>query len=177
MSAGNGAPIADAEALRFAQLADIYINNYASFVRLACLLLGSSADAEEVVQDAYLHVAKVNPALADDRVLYSYLRTAIVNGCRHRLRRLSVLASKYRLLWQPQADSDERGLRNAQASEAFRRVAALPKRQREAVVCRYYLDMSTADIAATLGISEGAVKGYLSRAVATLRRELEEHRD
>ncbi|HEX7716677.1 MAG TPA: sigma-70 family RNA polymerase sigma factor, partial [Marmoricola sp.] len=51
-------------------------------------------------------------------------------------------------------------------------LAALPTRQREVLALRYYLDLSEADIAATLGISRGAVKSHASRGVAALRERL-----
>ena len=50
----------------------------------------------------------------------------------------------------------------------------LPDRQREVLALRYYLDLSEADIAATLGISRGAVKSHASRGVAALRTLMED---
>jgi RNA polymerase sigma factor (sigma-70 family) len=67
----------------------------------------------------------------------------------------------------PTPDSDRRGA----VLDAMR---ALPDRQREVLALRYYLDLSEADIADTLGISRGAVKSHASRGSATLRSLLEE---
>ena len=53
--------------------------------------------------------------------------------------------------------------------EAFRR---LPARQREVLALRYYVDMSVADAAATLHISEGAVRSTASRGLDALARIL-----
>jgi RNA polymerase sigma factor (sigma-70 family) len=50
---------------------------------------------------------------------------------------------------------------------------ALPRRQRECLVLRYYLDLSEAEIASTLGISNGSVKSHASRGLAALARRLE----
>ena len=50
----------------------------------------------------------------------------------------------------------------------------LPRRQREVIALRYYLDLSEADIAETLGISTGAVKSHASRGSAALRERLAE---
>ena len=50
----------------------------------------------------------------------------------------------------------------------------LPERQREAIVLRYYADLSEADIAATMGISRGAVKSHTARGMAALRAALEQ---
>ena len=61
------------------------------------------------------------------------------------------------------------------ASEAvLDAMRALPDRQREVLALRYYLDLSEADIAATLGISRGAVKSHASRGAAALRHLLQE---
>ena len=62
--------------------------------------------------------------------------------------------------------------RRGQVLEALQR---LPRRQREVLVLRYYLDLDEAGIAETLGISRGAVKSHASRGAATLRTLLEEH--
>ena len=53
-------------------------------------------------------------------------------------------------------------------------LAALPPRRREVLVLRYYLDLPEAQIAATMGISKGAVKSHTARAIASLRAVLEQ---
>jgi RNA polymerase sigma factor (sigma-70 family) len=50
----------------------------------------------------------------------------------------------------------------------------LPERQREALVLRYYADLSEAEIAATMGISRGAVKSHTARGMSALRAALEQ---
>jgi RNA polymerase sigma factor (sigma-70 family) len=54
-------------------------------------------------------------------------------------------------------------------------IAALPPKRRAAVVLRFYLDLSEADIAETLGVRPGTVKSLLSRGLAELRSALHEH--
>jgi RNA polymerase sigma factor (sigma-70 family) len=56
-------------------------------------------------------------------------------------------------------------------------LATLPARQREVLALRYYLDLSEADIASTLGISRGAVKSHASRGTAALRTRLSPEED
>ena len=51
-------------------------------------------------------------------------------------------------------------------------LARLPRRQREVLALRYYLDLSEREIAETLGISPGAVKSHASRGADALRRSL-----
>ena len=53
-------------------------------------------------------------------------------------------------------------------------IQQLPDRQREVLALRYYLDLSEAEIAETLGISRGAVKSHASRGVAALRTLMED---
>ena len=53
-------------------------------------------------------------------------------------------------------------------------IRALPDRQREALVLRFYLDMSEEEAARAMGISRGTVKSATSRAVAALGRMLKE---
>jgi RNA polymerase sigma-70 factor (sigma-E family) len=69
---------------------------------------------------------------------------------------------------EPISNEDAAVLRVALA-EALR---ALPQRQRDAVVLRYLVDLSEADVAATLGVAPGTVKSHLHRAVEHLRRVL-----
>ena len=53
-------------------------------------------------------------------------------------------------------------------------VRHLPARQREALVLRYYLDLSEAQTAEVMGVSAGAVKSHTARALAALRRVLDQ---
>lgn len=63
----------------------------------------------------------------------------------------------------------------AQRSELFTAFGELPRRQREVLVLRYYLDLSVADAAGALGISEGAVRSTASRGLAALAIILHAH--
>jgi RNA polymerase sigma-70 factor (sigma-E family) len=142
-------------------LRDLYQEHRWSLVRLASLLLHDPVDAEEVVQDAFVqaHVAWVR--LRDPEKALPYLRSAVLNGCRSRLRHRKVVAR-----FEPRAPSPS--LSPEAATEA-----ALPERQRECLVLRYYLDLSEAEIATTLGISTGSVKTHAHRGLATLAARLE----
>ena len=59
--------------------------------------------------------------------------------------------------------------------DVARALEALPRRQREVAVLRYLLEMSTAEVAAALGIAEGTVKSSLARARAHLAEALQLH--
>jgi RNA polymerase sigma-70 factor (sigma-E family) len=109
----------------------------------------------------------------DPDTALAYLRRSVVNGARSALRHRKVV-DKHAPRPLPDAASAEHGallaLEHAEVMAALRR---LPERQREVLVLRYYLDLSEASIADTLGISRGAVKSHSARGIAALRTSLE----
>src|SRR4051812_17596479 len=137
-----------------------YHREFAGLVRLAMVLVDSQEQAEEVVQDAfaalYLKYRLVSTPLA-------YVRASVLNGSRKVLRR-RVLARR-----QPTAVADDGQLVYNHVIDAVRR---LPARQRAAVVLRYELQLTDAEIAETLDVPIGTVKSTLHRAIARLRQEV-----
>jgi RNA polymerase sigma-70 factor (sigma-E family) len=152
----------------------LYAAHYKPLVRLAALLLRDVAAAEEVVQDAFVAMHGRWGRLREPDRAIGYLRQAVVNRARSALRHRAVEA-RHAPAGLPDAASAEHG-----ALEALERQAVLgalhrlPLRQREVLVLRYYLDLSEASIADTLGISRGTVKSHASRGLATLRAGLED---
>src|SRR6516162_4387892 len=140
---------------------EIYDGEYKSLVRLAVLLVHDVPTAEEVVQDAFEAMHTALRRLRDSEKALSYLRQAVVD--------------KY----APKPAPDEPSAEHA-AMALIERTAvvaalrALPERQREAIVLRYYADFSEADIAAAMGISRGAVKSHTARGMTALRSILEQ---
>ena len=98
----------------------------------------------------------------------------VVNRCRSALRHRKVVAAHLAAARPPaDAPSAEAGAIDRLTQDAV--VAALrklPTRQREAIVLRYYADLSEADTAEAMGVSRGAVKSHTSRGVAALKRTL-----
>jgi RNA polymerase sigma-70 factor (sigma-E family) len=142
---------------------DVFDKESASLVRLATLLTGSFAVAEEVVQEAFVGLLR-RWATVDAPA--AYLRTAVLNGCRSHGRRLAV-ARRHAPRFEPVAATD------GEPDVMQDAVARLPHRQRTAVVLRYWLDLSERDIADHLGCRPGTVKSLLSRALDSLREEVE----
>jgi RNA polymerase sigma-70 factor (sigma-E family) len=149
----------------------LYAGQYAALVRLAVLLVRDQGLAEDVVQDSYvaLHQRwdRVDPAKAP-----AYLRQTVVNRSRSALRHRGVVARHRSEPLPAGAPADETLLRSERRAAVLDALATLPTRQREVLVLRHYLDLSEAEIAATLGISRGAVKSHASRAAAALRERL-----
>ena len=153
----------------------LFSAHYRQLVRLAALLLADRAVAEELVQDAYVQLHQRWGKLRDPHKALGYLRTSVVNGARSAQRRRGV-ADRYAAGQPPlaSAPSAELGALGALGrAEVVAALRALPLRQREVLVLRYYLDLSETEIADTIGISRGAVKSHASRGIAALRTTLE----
>ena len=168
-----------------ASVTALYAEHALGLVRLAVVMTGDRAAAEDIVQDAFLGLFRRWDQLPDMTAPLAYLRVSVVNGCRTALRRRSRFG-----LW-PGAGADDSldevapaaGLaESAEASvllsEEQRAVAAalrkLPQRQREAVVLRYYLDLSEEETAQVMGVARGTVKSATHRALAAVGRILRE---
>jgi RNA polymerase sigma-70 factor (sigma-E family) len=156
-------------------LADAYREHYRSLVRLASVLVDDVGRCEEIVQDAFVRVWRRPPVLGGDDRLPAYLRSAVLNGARSHLRRRSVERRHLRSVAQPRTAPEARPL-TGDDQRVLAALRALPARQREVLALRYHLDLSEAEIAATLGISAGSVKTHAHRGLATLAERLEDLR-
>jgi RNA polymerase sigma-70 factor (sigma-E family) len=151
---------------------ELYREQAASLIRLALMLTGDRATAEDVVQDAFLSLYRRWSRLDDPGNAVPYLRTSVVNGCRsvHRSRRIAWLLRPPHdpPVWSAEAAA----IQGEDRREVLAAVAGLPQRQQEILALRFYLDMSDSEIAATLKISRGTVSSTVSRALATLACQL-----
>jgi RNA polymerase sigma-70 factor (sigma-E family) len=151
----------------------IYGTHYRSLVRLAALLVRDVATAEEVVQDSFVAMHGAWRRLRDSDKALSYLRQSVVNRSRSVLRH-RIVVDRNAPKPAPDMPSAEQGAISAlERSAVIAALRRLPPRQREALVLKYYADLSEAQIAATMGISRGAVKSHTARAMASLRDVLE----
>jgi RNA polymerase sigma-70 factor (sigma-E family) len=156
---------------------ELYALHYKSLVRLAAMLVRDTPTAEEVVQDAFVAMHGGWRRLEDTDKALAYLRQAVVNKSRSVLRHRMVVEKN---LQNPPPDmpSAEHGAFVAlERSEVVTALRKLPERQREAIVLRYYLDLSEAEIATAMGISRGAVKSHTARGMSALRSALDQDDD
>lgn len=153
---------------------EIYHGEYKSLVRLAVLLVHDVPTAEEVVQDAFEAMHTAWRRLRDSDKALSYLRQAVVNRSRSVLRHRTVVDKNAPKPAPDEPSAEQGALALIERSAVVAALRTLPDRQREAVVLRYYADLSEADIAATMGISRGAVKSHTARAMAALKSILEQ---
>jgi RNA polymerase sigma-70 factor (sigma-E family) len=152
----------------------LYAEHYKSLVRLAAMLVRDTPTAEEVVQEAFVAMHAGWQRLEDTEKALAYLRQAVVNKSRSVLRH-RVVVEKNLQNPPPDMPSAEHGaFALLERSAVIKALRGLPERQREAIVLRYYADLSEADIAATMGISRGAVKSHTARGMAALRAALQE---
>ena len=148
---------------------EVFTGQYPSLVRLAAMLLDDSHAAEDVVQDAYVRVAARHYRLRDPHKALAYLRQTVVNLARNSLRR-QLVARRHAVSSLPAAASAE-----DDAIDRFERQAvitalrALPRRHREVLVLRYWLQCSVEETAELLGLSTGSVKAYASRGFNQLK--------
>jgi RNA polymerase sigma-70 factor (sigma-E family) len=152
---------------------EIYHGEYKSLVRLAVLLVHDVPTAEEVVQDAFEAMHTAWRRLREEEKALSYLRQAVVNRSRSVLRHRTVVDKNAPKPAPDEPSAEQGAITLIERSAVIAALRTLPHRQREAVVLRYYADLSEADIAATMGISRGAVKSHTARAMATLKTILE----
>jgi len=146
------------------ELAAIYGTQYSSLVRLAVLLVGDLGTAEEVTQDSFIAMHDARRQLRDRDKALRYLRQSVVNRSRSVLR--------HRMLAGPDAPgrpaSGQRGSTPDDCMPVISALQALPPRQREAVVLRFYLDLPEEQIASAVRTSRGAVSRHTARAMAAL---------
>lgn len=133
--------------------------------RAALALLGSSAEAEDAVQDAFVKYLEKRPDCESDAHRTAWLMRVTVNGCKSRLRspwrkRRVELTDDL-----PAAAPEER--------EELEELMALPPRDRLAIHLFYYEGYAAGEIAAITGEAEGTIRSRLSRARGKLRALLE----
>jgi RNA polymerase sigma-70 factor (sigma-E family) len=142
-----------------------------ALVAFTAALCADSALAEDVVQEVLIRVQRRWSAVAGLDVPEAYVRKALVNeylSWRRKLWRVIPKAEVH----PAGADAPDHAEAHAERSLLADRISALPPRQRAVLVLRYYAGLTDAEIAEILGCRPVTVRGYASRALATLRVDL-----
>ena len=148
--------------------------------RVAYLVAGDAADAEDAVADGFSKAWLALPRFRRGAPFRPWLLEIVANEARNRRRssgRRARLALHTAAQLRPgdAAPSPEAAVLGAEGRERLlAAVNELREEERLVVACRYFLDLSEADTAAALGLRPGTVKSRLSRALARLRTSLEE---
>lgn len=153
-------------------LEDVYRRSRPRLVRLATLLVDDVPTAEDLVQDLFASLATRGVETITD----GYLAAAVINRSKSVLRHRRVARRGIARLAarRPEATDCLAEMESALAP-VWVAVTRLPLRQRQVVVCRFWLDLSEHETAGLLGVSEGTVKKCSARARATLIQVLKEH--
>lgn len=148
-----------------------------SLVRLARLFVDDRNAAEDLVQEAFIRLARSADRIKDPDKTPAYLRSIVLNLARDHNRR-GLVSLRHHLPFDDSHDSiaDELDVREDQRRvlEALR---DLPRRQRDCLVLRYYDELGIDEIATTLDVSRNSVKTHLQRGLAALERRLGEDVD
>jgi RNA polymerase sigma-70 factor (sigma-E family) len=156
---------------RTGRIESLYRQHVARVTRIAYLLVGDAAVAQEIAHDAFIRTCGRLHSMRDPSAFGAYLTRTTVNLCkRHRQRRALELrhldrqaASVPAYVSQPDVETKD---------QVLGILRALPHRQRAAIVLRFYGDLSESDIADALGCPPGTVKSLISRGLQRLRAEL-----
>jgi RNA polymerase sigma-70 factor (sigma-E family) len=181
---GQASPRSIAEADR--AITAMYDTEYHSLVRMSAVLLGDVGAAEEVVQECFIAVHAAWRRLRDIDKAMPYLRRSVLNRSRSLLRH-RIVADRHAPASEPDTGGPRAGGPGTGSAEQgaiawFERSAViaalrgLPSRQREALVLRFYLELSEEEVAAVMKISRSAVKSHTARGQAALRSVLEPER-
>lgn len=154
----------------------LFTEEAASLTRLARFYLDDRTAAEDLVQEAFIRLSRSGARIRQRGSAAAYLRSIVINLARDHNRR-GLVSLRHRPSALPDAPSAEE---DATVREDRRAVIdalrSLPRRQRDCVTLRYYLDLSIPDIAETLGLTNNTVKTHLQRGMASLAQTLEVHR-
>nr|WP_269329140.1 sigma-70 family RNA polymerase sigma factor [Kineosporia babensis] len=147
----------------------LFDQHHTPMLRVAAVLVRDHQVAQDVVQDAFMAVYTNWPKIRNQDGAVGYLHRSVVNASRSYLRRRPVAERLARLRQHEQASAEETALKADLPPPLFAAMVALPRREREAVVLRYYLDLPEREAAEAMGLKPGSVKGYASRGLAKLR--------
>jgi len=150
----------------------IYQRHALGLTRLAFLMLGDRQTAEDVVQDAFCGLYRAWGRISDHGHALGYVRTSVLNGCRSAHRHSK--RAPQPLAVPPTASAEATVLASERQRATITALRRLPPRQREALVLRYFADLSEHETALAMGVSPGTVKSTTSRALAALARLLPE---
>jgi RNA polymerase sigma-70 factor (sigma-E family) len=153
-------------------VADMFRAEGVSLVRLARLFVDDRNAAEDLVQEAFIRLARSARRIEDPARAPAYLRSIVLNLARdHNRRGLVSLRHHSPIVDVAAGVDDELAVREDQR-QVLDALRDLPARQRACLVLRYYDELGIDDIAATLGVSRNSVKTHLQRGLAALEERL-----
>ena len=180
----EGRPLEDVELARLARDGDVsaygeLVERYREVAfRTAWLITRSSAEAEDAAQEAFVKAFYALDRFRAGEAFRPWVLRIVSNEAKNRRRsvarreRLTVRLAQDRGSGDAAPSPEAAALRDERRQLLLRAVDGLPVEQRLVVGCRYFLDLSEAETATTLGIRTGTVKSRLARALERLREEV-----
>lgn len=155
--------------IQASRMSALYRRHNVGALKYAFLLTGDIAAAEDLVQEAFLRMFRQLRDLRNPEVFGTYLRATITNLARDRYRKKML---EFRVLQKPFQRIDRQSqMPDIEEQDHIRQVLSkLPRRQRAAIILRYYEDMNDYEMADVLGCSVPAAKSLLQRGIAALRK-------
>ncbi|MEO8329400.1 MAG: sigma-70 family RNA polymerase sigma factor [Candidatus Nanopelagicales bacterium] len=149
--------------------------HYAALLQLAVVMVGNREAAEDAVQDAFVALHQNWRSLRDAGDPQAYLRSAVLNRCRSWVRRqASQRAVRPLMLVRAHHESAEDTIVDRdEVGSLVAVLRTLARRQREVLACRFVLELSVAETAELLEITEGSVKTHTHRGLKSLQRRIE----
>lgn len=163
------------EAVRSEFVEVLFRQHYETLLRLAVVMAGDRGAAEDAVQEAFVSLHRNWNKLRDAGAAEAYLRSAVLNRCRSWVRRRATQrAPRLLVLVQDEHESAEDAtVGREEVGSLVRAMRKLARRQREVLACRFVLEMSVAETAVLLDISEGSVKAHTHRGLQMLQKGIE----
>lgn len=157
-----------------AVVADLFREHARSLVRMARLFADDRNAAEDLVQEAFLRLRRALPRIEKPARAVAYLRSIVLNLARDHNRRGLVSLRHRPPTNEAQATVEDRLVLREDQRQVIDALNSLPTRQRDCLVLKYYLDLTTLAIAETLGLSVNSVKTHVRRGMAALEARLED---
>ena len=154
----------------------MYVDHAASLVRMARLFVDDRNAAEDLVQEAFIRLARHAHRIEDGSKSAAYLRSIVLNLARDHNRRGLVSLRHRAPADEDLATTEDEVLLLDDQRQVIDAIRELPLRQRDCIVLRYYFESGIQEIAETLGISQNSVKTHLKRGLAALERRLGDSR-
>jgi RNA polymerase sigma-70 factor (sigma-E family) len=156
------------------EIAELFEENATALVRLARLFVDHRDAAEDIVQEAFLRMAKARNRVRDPEKVPAYLRSIVLNLARDHNRRglLSLRHIQTHTELDPSSVEETHELADDQ-QRMLDALNDLPRRQRDCLTLRYLYELGVPEIAETFGLSANSVKTHLTRGLRALRNRLD----
>ncbi|MFN2488026.1 MAG: RNA polymerase sigma factor [Acidimicrobiia bacterium] len=153
-------------------VAELYRAEAANLVRLARFFVDDRDAAEDLVQEAFIRLARASGRIKNRDRIPAYLRSIVLNLARDHNRR-GLVSLRHFPAADPQGPTlDDLVAVRADQQRVISALRDVPRRQRDCLVLRYYLELSVGEIAETLGIGANSVKTHLQRGLRSLEQRL-----